>query len=195
MLDGPAMVPGEPPTIRTMWATLKADIALARTRRTDHDLLLPYLFPNLFAVAAYRLARHLGTHGLAPIARPLQILSLTLTGAEIDWRAEIGPGLFLEHPLGVTIGDGVVIGSNTVLGLGVLLGATFHDPENTGFPVLGDRVEVWAKASVLGPVHVGDGAIVGAHALVLHDVPAGAVARGVPAKMYINGEQVEVGSS
>jgi serine O-acetyltransferase len=173
-----------------MWATLKADIALARTRRTDHDLLLPYLFPNLFAVTAYRLARWFGTRGLAPLARLLQILNVTLTGAEIDWRAEIGPGLFLEHPHGVTIGDGVVVGDNTVLGLGVLLGATFHDPDRTGFPVIGNGVEIWAKASVLGPVHVGDGAVVGAHALVVRDVPPGAVARGVPAKAYIAGEVV-----
>jgi serine O-acetyltransferase len=173
-----------------MWASLKADIALARARRTDHRLLLPYLFPNVFAVGFYRLARELGRRGLAPVARLLQIVNLTLTGAEIDWRADIGPGLFLEHPHGVTIGDGVVTGRNTVLGLGVLLGATFHDPAKTGFPTLGDDVEVWAKASVLGPVRVGDGAVIGAHAVVVNDVPPAAVARGVPARGYVEGQPV-----
>lgn len=173
-----------------MLSSLKADVALMRSRRTDHDLLLPYLFPHLFAVACYRVANELGRRGLSPLARLVQILALTLTGAELDWRADLGPGLFLEHPQGVEIGDGVVTGSNVVLGLGVLLGATFHHPSKTGFPTIGDNVEIWAKASVLGPVHVGDGAIVGAHALVMHDVPPGAVARGVPAKMYINGEPV-----
>lgn len=171
-----------------MWASLKADVALARARRSDHDLLLPYLFPHLFAVASYRLAHELGRRGLAPLARLLQIIALTLTGAELDWRAELGPGLFLEHPQGVEIGDGVITGANLVLGLGVLLGSTFHRPAKTGFPTIGDHVEIWAKASVLGPVHVGDGAIVGAHALVMHDVPPGAVARGVPAQSYIAGE-------
>lgn len=175
-----------------MWASLKADVALMRSRRTDHDLLLPYLFPHLFAVASYRLAHVLGRSGFSPLARVIQIVSLTLTGAEIDWRAEIGPGLFLEHPHGVEIGDGVVIGSNAVLGLGVLLGATFHRPSKMGFPTIGDNVEIWAKASVIGPVHVGDGAIIGAHALVTRDVPAGAVARGVPATAYVNGEPAAV---
>ena len=174
-----------------MWASLKADVALVRSRRTDHDLLLPYIFPHLFSVASYRLAHALGRGGLAPLARVIQIVSTMLTGAEIDWRADIGPGLFLEHPHGVEIGDGVVIGSNAVLGLGVLLGSTFHQPSKTGFPTIGNDVEIWAKASVLGPVHVGDGAIIGAHALVLHDVPSGAVARGVPARAYLNGELVE----
>src|SRR5579859_5511619 len=103
-----------------------------RARRTDHDLLLPYLFPHLFAVVCYRVAHALGTRGLAPIARLVQILGLMLTGAELDWRAEIGPGLFLEHPHGVEIGDGVVIGSNTVLGLAVLLGSTFTTPTGPG---------------------------------------------------------------
>lgn len=164
-----------------MWASLKADVALARARRTDHRLLLPYLFPHLFAVAAYRLAHELGRRGLSPLARLVQIVSTALTGAELDWRARIGPGLFLEHPQGVEIGDGVQTGENVVLGIGVLLGSTFHRPGKTGFPTIGDNVEIWAKASVLGPAHVGDHAVIGAHALVLHDVPPGAVARGVPA--------------
>ncbi|HEX3615772.1 MAG TPA: hypothetical protein VHU61_04490 [Solirubrobacteraceae bacterium] len=174
--------------MNSVWLGLKGDIALLRARRTDHDLPLPYLFPHLFAVACYRVAHGLGARGLAPLARLIQIVCLVLTGAELDWRAEIGPGLFLEHPQGVEIGDGVVIGSNVVLGLGVLLGSTFHRPSKTGFPTVADNVEIWAKASVLGPVHVGEGAVIGAHALVLHDVPAGAVARGVPAQFYVDGE-------
>ena len=137
------------------------------------------------------MAHELGRRGLAPLARLIQIISTTLTGAELDWRARIGPGLFLEHPQGVEIGDGVQTGENVVLGLGVLLGSTFHRPSKTGLPTIGDSVEIWAKASVLGPVYVGDHAVVGAHALVLHDVPPGAVARGVPAQAYMDGELIE----
>ncbi len=154
---------------------------------------MTYLFPCFFAVAMFRIAHALGRNGFSPLARAIELFSAVLTSGELDWRAEIAPGFFLEHPQGVGIGDGVVIGSNVVIGIGVLLGAA-EDPSGvSGFPTIGDNVQIWAKASVLGPVHVGDGAIVGAHALVVKDVPAGAVARGVPAKSYLDGRLVESG--
>ena len=68
----------------------------------------PYLFPSLFAVAMSRLAHALGTHRATLPARAVMIVAQMLTGAGIDWRAQIGPGSFLEHPVGVVGGDGVV---------------------------------------------------------------------------------------
>ncbi len=127
------------------------------------------------------------------------IVAQMLTGAEIDWRAQIGPGFFLEHPAGVVVGDGVVAGRNLVLGAAALLGAnSFYESRtrpNVGFPTLGDDVFVFAKASIIGPVEVGDRAVIGAHALVLDDVPADAVARGVPARSYVKGQQVAKAST
>ncbi len=158
--------------------------------RARRDRVVTYLFPCFFAVAMFRLAHALGRRGLSPLARAVQLVAAVLTSGEIDWRAEIAPGFFLEHPQGIGIGDGVVIGRNVVIGIGVLLGAA-EDPSGvSGFPTIGDNVQIWAKASVLGPVHVGDGAVIGAHALVVKDVPAGAVARGVPAKSYLDGRLV-----
>lgn len=168
-----------------MLESLKADLALARTRRWP---ISAYLFPCIFTVAVYRLAHALGRRGLSVPARALQIIGLVLAGANVDWRSELGPGLFFEHPHGVGIGDGVRIGRNVIIGQGVVLGAAHGPSREGGFPTVGDNVQIWAKASVIGPVHVGDGAIIGAHALVLSDVPAGAVARGVPAKNYIDGQ-------
>ena len=177
-------------------ACLASDIALARRQREDR--LLPYFFPSIFAVVMYRLAHALGQHRATILARGVMIAAQLLTGAEIDWRARIGPGFFLEHPVGVVVGDGVVAGRNLVLGAAALLGANSFYKSRTrttvGFPTLGDDVFVFAKASIIGPVEVGDGAVIGAHALVLDDVPAGAVARGVPARSYVDGQQLPKGS-
>ena len=177
-----------PPNIAAVLESLKADLAVARERRVP---LAAYLFPCVFIVVVYRLAHALGSRGLSVPARALQIVGLILAGANVDWRSNIGPGVFFEHPHGVGIGDGVTIGRNVVIGQSVVLGAAHGPSREGGFPTIGDNVQIWAKASVIGPVHVGDGAIIGAHAVVVCDVPAGAVARGVPAKIYVDGKLVE----
>jgi serine O-acetyltransferase len=104
-------------------------------------------------------------------------LSQFLTGAELDPIAVIGPGLVVAHTSGVLIGQQSVVGSNLFIHGGAVLGST---PD--GFPVIGNDVVLYAKCSVIGSVAVGNGAIVGAHALVLADVPENHVARGIPAK-------------
>ncbi len=175
-------------------ACVRADIALVRSRRDQR--LVPYLFPNLFAVLMYRLAHAVGPRGAGLPARALSIVGQLMTGAELDWRAQLGPGVFLEHPVGVVVGDGVVSGANLVLGAGVLLGSTANESlgrPRSGFPTLGSDIFIWAKASIIGPVRIGDAAMIGAHALVLDDVPAGAVARGVPARSYLDGQRVNGG--
>lgn len=174
----------------TLREYLAADLAAAKRRRPR---LLSHLFPNVFAVTAYRVAHALGNRGAIVPARLISIIAQVLTGAELNWQAELGPGLFLEHPVGVVVAPGVVTGTNVSLGAAVLLGTTYgesHSRPTSGAPVIGSDVYIWAKASVIGPVRIGDGAIVGAHSLVLHDVPAGAVARGVPARSYRDGVPV-----
>lgn len=144
----------------------------------------PFLFPHLTAVLLYRIAVELRRSGLAVPARAVTMLNQALTGAELDPAAQIGPGLTFAHTDGVVVGMGVVAGADLSLYGGTLLGSNFGESRTNprwGHPVIGDGVTVYSKASVIGPVRIGDGACIGAHALVLTDVPAGCVAKGVPA--------------
>lgn len=160
---------------------------LDAARRAGAGRLAPLMFPNVFAVGTFRLAAWLRGRHLVRFARASAVLGQLLTGADIDPQASIGPGLFIWHTSGVVVGPGVRAGENLRLGAGALLGAAFNDPDSRhreqGFPTLGDGVQVMAKASVLGRVRVGDNAIIGAHAVVVDDVPVGATVVGVPARV------------
>ena len=121
-----------------------------------------------------------------PLAFVLRGLTVVWGGTEIHPSASIGPGLHLVHSQKVIIGPGVTIGRNARIGQGVTIAGDKGPPapgSRQGIPVLGDDVTVALDAAVLGPVTIGDGATVGAKSLVLHDVPAGAVVRGTPAKV------------
>jgi len=103
-----------------------------------------------------------------------------VTGAEIDPGAAIGGGLMLPHPNGVVIHPDVVIGPNCMIFQQVTLGS---NRGGAGVPTLGGHVDIGPGARVLGPVTIGDHAVIGANAVVFRDVPAGAVAVGVPARV------------
>jgi serine O-acetyltransferase len=113
------------------------------------------------------------------LARLLLHLNLFLFNCEIHPQAAIGPGASLSHPLGVTIAAGVTIGRNARLAGLVRIGSAGYGAGRTdGFPVIGDSCSLYNHAMVFGPVEIGDGCKIGANALVLQSVPAGAVVRG-----------------
>lgn len=153
---------------------LRKDLAALRFRMGRAG---PYLFPQFTAVVLYRISRLLRRLGLASPARAVCSLNQLLTGAELDPIAVIGPGFVIAHTNGVLIGQMSVVGSNLFIHGGAVLGST-----SDGFPVIGNDVVLYAKCSVIGKVTVGDGSVVGAHALVLADVPENHVARGIPAR-------------
>jgi serine O-acetyltransferase len=135
------------------------------------------LYPGLWAVWIHRLTHRLHRRGVPFAPRLISQLARALTGIEIHPGARIGRRLFIDHGTGVVIGETAVIGEDVTLYHHVTLGGRGFQTDGKGtarHPVLGDRVTVGVGASVLGRVHVGDDAAIGAHALVLDDVPAGA---------------------
>lgn len=108
-------------------------------------------------------------------------LNHLVTGTDIAWKAQIGPGLVLFHPTGVVIGPRSVIGSNCIIQQGVTIGTSGNAKDGLDSPIIGDRCLLGAGSRILGPVTVGDDVIVGANAVVIHDVPSSSIATGVPA--------------
>lgn len=167
-----------------MFGRLKAELSSIRTRDPAAKSLLSVwlLSPGLRALRTYRLAHRLWGLGFFFPADWLSQRARRRTGIEIHPGAEIGPGLFIDHGMGVVIGETAEIGGNCTLYQGVTLGGTGKE-RGKRHPTLGDHVTVGAGAKVLGNITVGDGAKIGAGAVVLRDVPPYATAVGVPARV------------
>jgi serine O-acetyltransferase len=125
----------------------------------------------------------------------LRHASIALSGLDFVPGADIGPGLLIEHPSGVVIGGGVVIGSRCTLLQNVTLGERYGDgrPPHE-YPCIGDGVTIGAGACLLGGIEVGDGAVIGANSVVIHDVPALRVAVGIPARLLDRIAETESGT-
>lgn len=164
---------------------LVEDLDAARRRdpaaRTRLEVALGY--PGLHAVWAHRVVHRMWREPVLRLpARLLSQLVRALTGVEIHPGAQLGRRLFIDHGMGVVIGETAVVGDDVVLFHGSTLGGKSMK-RGKRHPTLGDGVVVGAGAKVLGPVWVGDGAQIGANAVVVKDVPPGAVAVGVPARV------------
>jgi serine O-acetyltransferase len=137
-------------------------------------------------VRTYRIAHSLYRRGVPVLPEVIGCAARVITGVEIHHQAQIGRCFKLYHGSGTVIGETAVIGEGCLLFHGVTLGlAGVHDwrPGERVHPKLGDRVCVYAGAKLVGPITVGDEATIGANAVVLTDVPAGALAVGVPARI------------
>ncbi len=139
------------------------------------------LYSGVHAVAAHRVAHALYKKGYVFAARAVSQLSRFFTGIEIHPAAKIGKCLFIDHGMGVVIGETAEIGDYCTIYQGVTLGGTGKDTGKR-HPTLGNNVMVGAGAKVLGPFTVGDGAKIASGAVVLCKVPEDTTAVGIPAK-------------
>ena len=154
---------------------------VARDPAARHWLEVALTYPGVHAVLLHRLAHLLWRVRLKLIARVLAHMARLITGIEIHPAAVIGEYCFIDHGMGVVIGETAVIGNRCTLYQGVTLGGMSIE-NGKRHPTIGDDVVVGAGAMLLGPITVGDRARIGANAVVLKDVPADAVMVGIPAR-------------
>jgi len=155
---------------------------LERDPAARGKLQVALLYSGLHAIWAYRIAHRLHGLGLVFPARSLAQLARFLTGVEIHPAARIGRRFFIDHGMGIIIGETAVIGDDVLLYQGVTLGGTGNE-SGKRHPTLGDRVVVGAGAKVLGNITIGSDTRIGANSVVLHDVPPHSTVVGIPGKV------------
>lgn len=140
--------------------------------------------PGFVASVILRVQQGAVAKGHSRRASAARHLSLALTGADFVPGCDVGPGLLLNHPSGVVLGNGASVGSNCTILQNVTLGERFVDGRGAhDYPTVGDEVTLGAGACVLGAVKIGNGATVGANSVVLADVPDLSLAVGSPARV------------
>jgi serine O-acetyltransferase len=168
-----------------MFSRLRSDIQCILDRdpaaRSKWEVLTCY--PGLHAIVLHRLSHGLWQRQMRWLARFISQFSRWLTGIEIHPGAQIGTGVFIDHGMGVVIGETAEVGDGCTIYQGVTLGGTSLAKGAKRHPTLGRDVVVGAGAKVLGGFVVGDGAAIGSNAVVTKPVPAGATAVGIPARI------------
>ncbi|HBL35801.1 MAG TPA: serine O-acetyltransferase, partial [Firmicutes bacterium] len=157
--------------------------------RSFWEVILCY--PGFHALLAYRIAHWFYRRKLFLLARLISQITRFLTGIEIHPGAKIGKGLFIDHGMGVVIGETTEIGDYVTIYQGVTLGGTGKE-KGKRHPTIGDRVIIATGAKVLGSITVGENAKVGAGAVVIRPVPANSTVVGVPGRVVVQ-DGVRVG--
>ena len=141
-----------------------------------------FLYPGFHALLFYRIAHFLNNLKLKFIARLVSQLGRFLTGIEIHPGAKIGKRLFIDHGMGIVIGETTTIGDNCTIYHGVTLGGTGKDKYKR-HPDIGDNVIIGCGAKVLGPIKIGNNVKIGANSVVLKEVPKDSTVVGIPGKI------------
>lgn len=148
-------------------------------------------YPGLHAIFWHRIAHRCWRWNLKSLARLISQISRFFTGIEIHPGAKIGKGFFIDHGMGVVIGETAEIGDNVLLYHGVTLGGVSLEKKKR-HPTLGNNVVIASGAKVLGAITIGDNAKIGANAVVLKDIPPDSTVVGIPGRVVIqNGKRVD----
>ncbi|GLJ78563.1 serine O-acetyltransferase [Microbacterium imperiale] len=164
-------------------ARMREDLAAAKLRdpAARSGLEIALLYPGLHAVWSHRVMHRLWLRRARFLARAGSQLTRLLTGIEIHPGARIGRRFFIDHGMGVVIGETAVVGDDVMLYHGVTLGGRTRDAGKR-HPTIEDGVAVGAGAKILGPITIGAHSVVGANAVVTKDAPADSILVGVPAR-------------
>jgi serine O-acetyltransferase len=167
---------------RTIHRDVQSVLRRDPAARNSFEVLLCY--SGLHAIWMYRFTHWLWGHDFRLLARLLSQLTRNLTGIEIHPGATIGPGFFIDHGMGVVIGETAEVGADVTIYHGVTLGGTslVHGKRH---PTLGDRVVVGAGAKLLGAIEIGDDCRIGANSVVVKSVPPNSVVVGIPGRPVV----------
>lgn len=173
-----------------MFSQLKEDIKVVFERdpavRSVFEII--FCYPGFHAMIFYRLSHWLWNNNMKLIGRLVSHFGRFMTGIEIHPGATIGRGFFIDHGMGVVIGETAEIGENCTLYHGVTLGGTSWAKEKR-HPTLGNNVIIGSGAKILGPFTVGDDSKIGSNSVVVKEVPATATVVGIPGRVVLSGEK------
>ena len=175
-----------------MFSRIKEDIQAVKDRdpaaRSTLEVLLCY--PGLHALFCHRVAHYFYCRGYILLPRIISHLSRFFTGIEIHPGASIGSSFFIDHGMGVVIGETTEIGANVTIYQGVTLGGTGKE-KGKRHPTIGNNVVIGTGAKVLGPIEIGENSRIGAGSVVLSPAPPNSTVVGIPARVvYCNGEKI-----
>lgn len=168
----------------SFWGNIRRDFkaVFEKDPAAKNGLEVIFAYPGFHAIFLHRINHLLWNLGLPVIPRLLSHIGRFLTGIEIHPAAKIGPGLFIDHGMGVVIGETTKIGENVLLYQGVTLGGTGKE-KGKRHPTLGNNVTVGAGAKILGAIKIGDNSIIGANSVILKNVPDNSISVGVPGRV------------
>ncbi len=175
-----------------MFEAIRRDIeaVLERDPAVRSKLEVVLCYPGVHALVLHRLAHRIWLAGWTTLARFVSHVARFLTGIEIHPAAKLGPGLFIDHGMGVVIGETAEVGEDVTIYQGVSLAGTSLKREKR-HPTLGNNVVVGAGAKIIGGFKIGDGSRIGAGSVVVREVPPNSVVVGVPGRVtYRDGRRV-----